>query len=522
MYISDKVMNKTAISTRCKQATVVDTMAKQSLPVKTKLHTTQSLPIMRKYWKLDLANEDSPNSLNKGLISCLKNVHSLPNPGKLDHDNSKANAAINESLSNHQAEYQIETFGNNRTPSPITPLMETDTQTELIETFANIDMHELPNKNSFNFSFSDLPVSKLSEKKSPVLISEHNTETLKEPFIISETETNMATAVKQNFSNESQSNFPLSDVQTVNADPKDVAESFEDESTDNQEPGTPSAVTQRCNLKRQMTVFCQKGSTDSSSVKTDASFDEKTSTCPSSSTTSGNLRVFKSIYVNFNPEEITDAKHTVRVVIPKAKIDKATQVNHNEITKETGWDLIEGVYLLLRKISVNIPRQIDASAPNVHESAVSSSNVSPEKVSISNTALQIPLSPRDDTDYPPKSRFPDNDRSDPINPASIGPLVRQNMENCGNVNAWFEKNRQLNFANRLSPVRQYTIETVDSGFDDNHAPSNFNRQGRFSLPNVLSGNCYIYKYIHIATFLTVNMFSDMNNTLHLSTFGCFQ
>lgn len=467
-------------------------MAEQSRPVKTKLHATQSLPIMRTYWKRDLTSEYSI----KGLINCLKNIDSIPYPDKLYHGNCEWNAAINESISNPQAEYQIETIGNNRTVSPVTPPIESNTQSEPIEAVVDLAKQELPNKNSFNFSFSDLPVSKLCQN-SPLSVSEHKLETLNETSIIPKIETNMTKPVNQAFSNEDRSKVQVSDIQAVITDPKQVVDSFEDESTYNPEPDTPSAVTQRWNLKRQMTVFCQKGSTDSSSVKTDHSIDEKISTCPSSSDTSGNFRVFKSIYVNLNPERKTDVENTVTVVIPKAKIDKTTQVNHNEIKKETGWDLIEGVYLLLRKISVKIPRQVDISAPNVSsdpESAVSNSNVSPEGVPLGNTCLHVPLSPRGDADYPPRSRSPDDDRREPINLVSMGLHVRQNMENIGNVNAWFERNRQLNVTNRLSTVRQYTIETVDSGFDDNHAPSNFNRQGRFSLPNLLSGNCFAHYF----------------------------
>jgi hypothetical protein len=437
MYISEKAVNQT--STSLDSEAFSEDFGDQALPGKIKLRASQSLPIMRKYWKRDLTSEDSI----KGLIKSLQKINSIKSFEGMDKD-----------------------FG------------EPKSLNEFLNTCQNVDCA--------------IPVPEDDKEANPVQQNEG------EPVgTISE----IAKPVKENDTRFSFGILDLNDYEKCAKLPGTLAgisAKKESNIAECQVPETPSGLSQRGSLTRQTTIFCQKSSADSSSVKTDHSSDDKKSSDlqSSSSNTSGQFRAFRSIYVHSDAENNTENKNEVTIVIPKAKIDKFTQVSHSEITKETGWDLLEGVYLLLRKISIKIPSESNVTSPanklvskpvegmdRIHPRV----NMTKDDTEPDCNRLQVPLSPRDDRDYPRRPYLSLNNKRVSSDLELHGQLEQLNNENFRNVNAWFERNNLLNSPNRLAPVRQYTMETVDSGFDDSQIPANFNRHGRFSLPNVLSG-----------------------------------
>ncbi|XP_045172625.2 uncharacterized protein LOC123534440 [Mercenaria mercenaria] len=442
MYISEKAVNQTSSSFDSEDMTY------PSIPVKTKLRATQSLPIMRKYWKRDLTSEDSI----KGLINSLQKINSIKSLPSLDsfHVDIDETRSVND-LQNSQT---LAPENDSKVKTPTSPKNRSKLHDSPIETVIELPDQEQQGDTLFSFEMSDLNAYK-KDRNSPALLAESN------------------------------------------------AEKTDDNVHENQVPDTPSGFSVRGNLTRQTTIFCQKSSVDSSSGKTDHSSDEKKSSVQSSSSKSSHFRAFRSIYIHSDRENNADGKNEVTIIIPKAKIDKCTQVSHVEITKETGWDLLEGVYLLLRKISIKIPSETDVARPAVSAVAnpveimqrlPSQEDIPTENISPYRNLLQVPLSPRDDRDYPRRPSSTGNNRRIPNIIELEGQFEQFNNESHRNVNAWFERNSLLNGPNRLAPVRQYTMETVDSGFDDSQSPASYNRQGRHSLPNVLSGNGHVRLY----------------------------
>lgn len=441
MYISEKAVHQTTVSSSGDSEAVAEESEDTSVRVKTKLRATQSLPVMRKYWKRDLTSEESV----KGLINTLNKMNSVKSLPSLDkeYDDISDTSNLDDFLTNCQIELKNDTSSGN---AQNTDKLQTGSQN-----IKNVPQDTM----CFSFGKLDLKVDK-SGRVVPI---------------------------------------SLSDIDL---------ESAEGKVTDNQVPHAPTAPSMRGNLTRQTTIFCQKSSVDSSSVKTDHSSDDKASTDQSSESKSNQFCSFRRLYINSDEENKAVAKNEITVIIPKAKIDKYTQVAQHDITRETGWDLIEGVYLLLRKISIKLPCQTD----NVRKISVPTSlslesnfvgtngKSSSENVLLDKNRLQVPHSPRDERDYPPRRPCTGTEKKADYDLPGHHLLLRD--ESHRNVNAWFERNSLLNSPNRLAPVRQYTIETVDSGFDDSLYWSNCNRQGRLSLPNVLSGKTtsiqFIYEY----------------------------
>ncbi|WAR03610.1 hypothetical protein MAR_010168, partial [Mya arenaria] len=233
-------------------------------------------------------------------------------------------------------------------------------------------------------------------------------------------------------------------------------------------PPTPSAILRAAGLTRQFLVT--KSSGESSSDKTD-SVEKRTISLDSGAS---DPTFFKANY-----------EHSPSVVIPKAKVDKMTQVSAAEITSATGWDMIEKVYILLQRLTfssntdIGRTKSLDDKVGSDNSSSKHKSirimNVSDvsENVRLENTTTAH-SSTRDERKGLQIASWHDS-------PGSLD-----------NVNAWFEKNRQLMHTLR-TPPRQATVETIDSGFDDNTAP--FSRRGRLSLPSLrtASGHTRLYR-----------------------------
>ena len=203
----------------------------------------------------------------------------------------------------------------------------------------------------------------------------------------------------------------------------------------------------------------------------------------------GSSNVFRSISIQRSPCKDTHYTSLVHIVIPKPKVDKSTQVSHTEITTETGWGVIEGLYLLMRRMSLKVP-----TLPGDIDDAKGIQSDSQRNLQIgtvSDNGRELPNAARDARDghgnavkgAPPGSLILPS-----LNVEAV--LQNDNTEarNRNNVDDWLERNQEImNIqANLLEPARQLTEETVDSGFDDN--PTNFNRSPRWSLPLIRQEN----------------------------------
>ena len=165
---------------------------------------------------------------------------------------------------------------------------------------------------------------------------------------------------------------------------------------------------------------------------------------------------------------------SLNLVAPKAKVDKTTQVSAQEITQATGWDLIERIYMALLNMKTEISKD---STPSESTNQFCNNDLPPRKPEdinelnkeIETGVVQI------NSDLKPT----DADLADGIERSPSRAIGSH-----GNVTAWFERNSRM-MQTLPAPVRQFTMETVDSGFDDN--PAHYNRPGRLSLPSLHPG-----------------------------------
>ena len=126
-------------------------------------------------------------------------------------------------------------------------------------------------------------------------------------------------------------------------------------------PPTHRDRLSRGTLTRQWKVCCQKSLQDvtdpdpmlesSSLSMSDENFKQR---CTEISTLPMKAP-FKSIFIQSSDDAGDKFTREVLIVVPKPKIDKQTQVCDSEITRETGWDFLQGFYLLLRRISIKLP-----------------------------------------------------------------------------------------------------------------------------------------------------------------------
>lgn len=250
---------------------------------------------------------------------------------------------------------------------------------------------------------------------------------------------------------------------------------------------------QRIGLTRQCPVF-SKASSDSVSDKTESN---------SESNRKNRNKGRKSEFKNIEPQgRDKDSKNNVSLIAPKATVDKSTQVSDKEIIQETNWDLFEGVYLLLRRISIKVPCSIPVGAEARHLS--NSSQTKDEATSRSRECTRSVGS---------EMKKPSGSASNSLSISAVN-IEQGKTDNCRNsdlladgsqrgsdhegVNAWLDRHDQLLRRQEAPLHRQVTRETEDSGFDDN--PANFSRHGRLSLPSVLTGMIFVV-YPHFELFL---------------------
>ena len=243
-------------------------------------------------------------------------------------------------------------------------------------------------------------------------------------------------------------------------------------------------------LKRQDPI---KNSSEESSQDSDKNTKAKTSELQDAKqrvntigTEEGN--VFRSLSIQRSPCKDTLYTSVVRIVIPKPKVDKSTQVTDVEITSETGWNIIEGMYMLLRRISIKVPNQ-ETGENSCNEKiehqqelkAVTQNTSSSKAVDIIVNSKDVSSNQKHGNESKKLSKFiVENDRLN----------NEANNRNMNHVDDWLERNQEImNKHVLLQPARQMTIETVDSGYDDN--PAHFNRNPRWSLPLIRSMNGHL-------------------------------
>ncbi|KAL4223275.1 hypothetical protein ACF0H5_016747 [Mactra antiquata] len=437
MYVCEKaVTNTPQNSTEVNEAANFDKCLSISPTEKTKLHSTQSLPIMRRYWTREV-NEDiaAPEMLNT-----IDNSELSPDTQSTLNDLSDQTYTNNgefemkeEEVENLPAECLQAIHEKQSVSSNLERESETDSNTRDIKSGENV------------FYFN------IATHSEVLLNSEH-------------------TAKKSGADgmDENGADFPCLNTSNSNA-------------------------TVRANLTRQTQIYCQKSSGDSASVKTDPSSasEDKDNASQSSSSKSGHYCAFKTIYINSNPREKNGTFNDVTIIIPRAKTDKSCQVSDDEIKRETGWDIVEKTYLLLRRISIKIPCYSSDVISGPPFSDNQTNRLSTDSIA-NEQLLQVPHIPVLNTDYPNRQKNV-NDVHE-INQNNRTSRATETHTNHKNVNAWFERNNILNRSNTFGQVRQYTIETVDSGFDDNQNSSHVNRHGRLSLPSLLSDNGHTRLY----------------------------
>ena len=202
--------------------------------------------------------------------------------------------------------------------------------------------------------------------------------------------------------------------------------------------------------------------------------------------------VFRSISIQRSPCKDTLYTSVVHILIPKPKVDKSTQVTHTEITAETGWNVMEGMYLLLRRLCIKVPtltEEVNAidGLQTIMQAGVQTH--APQEIR-NDTQRVMTAKPRADAD----NRSENETKGTKGPPVCIVDTNRRKKEsdnrNMHHVDDWLERNQEImNIQANLQPARQMTIETVDSGYDDN--PSNFNRNPRWSLPLIRQANGHL-------------------------------
>ena len=228
----------------------------------------------------------------------------------------------------------------------------------------------------------------------------------------------------------------------------------------------PFTLPRAAGLTRQCPV--QKNSNDSSSEKTDSG---SKLTASLDSATGENIS-FQSICKRQVNDDANGCDQG-SIVVPKAKVDKTTQVSASEITKETGWDLIEKIYVFLMNMDLRTVVSNKQASHQTHEfgNQQKCSTKSEHRNSLPNDA----------------NLFRSNTSQGIHHYIMSGPNLQdtryEGVENAA-VNAWFDRNEIM-----LRPSRQRlgTMETVDSGFDDHLAFHN--RHARLSLPTLKTGTC---------------------------------
>ena len=256
--------------------------------------------------------------------------------------------------------------------------------------------------------------------------------------------------------------------------------------------GIPKSPTREI-LKRQDPIRSKNSSDDSShdSDKTskDKAIEMGEVNVKTNELCDGEQNMFRSISIQRSPCADTLYTSAVHIVIPKPKVDKATQVTAVEITAETGWDILEGMYLLLRRISIKVPTSYE------HVNALEHTNTNPPSglKAVSQSITTVNTSDPKVTDQGIVCNKNLVEEKKAISNFVAETSRRSNDPNTRNMNHvddWLERNREMmNSQANLQPVRQMTIETVDSGFDDN--PANFNRTPRWSLPLIRSVNGHL-------------------------------
>ena len=243
-------------------------------------------------------------------------------------------------------------------------------------------------------------------------------------------------------------------------------------------------------LKRQDPI---KNSSEESSQDSDKNTKAKTSELQDAKqrvntigTEEGN--VFRSLSIQRSPCKDTLYTSVVRIVIPKPKVDKSTQVTDVEITSETGWNIIEGMYMLLRRISIKVPNQEtgenSCNEKREHQQElrdVTQNTSSSKAVDMIVNSRDASSNQKHGNESKKLTKFiVENDRLN----------NEANNRNMNHVDDWLERNQEImNKHVLLQPARQMTIETVDSGYDDN--PAHFNRNPRWSLPLIRSMNGHL-------------------------------
>lgn len=252
---------------------------------------------------------------------------------------------------------------------------------------------------------------------------------------------------------------------------------------DSKNQRSPNNSSQRFGLTRQISVSKPSDESD----KTDSNSDTGRK-----SKKGDNSSKFK----NIEPHDRFKNKDRVSLVAPTATVDKSTQVTDQEILAETEWDFLEGVYLLLRRISVKVPNHVDLDLQQTDcpttltgkikcfDVVVPQYSASVEREDVPNERAshlpgQLTSANRDSQNLEMKNNERHGDEGN-------GKMrKRDNRSDQTDVNAWLEKNGEFLGGPEVPVPRQATMETEDSGFDDN--PANFNRLGRFSLPAVWFG-----------------------------------
>ena len=243
--------------------------------------------------------------------------------------------------------------------------------------------------------------------------------------------------------------------------------------------GVQQVTAQRSGLTRQDSVFSKVSSVSTS---------DKTNSRSGSNrhrSKGGKSSGFRNIEI----QDIVKSNRTsISLVTPKATVDKATQAFDHEIMKETKWDLFEGVYLLLRKISIKVPQYTSETSISSTETRVQHYSAGSRQLTLScdqgtsvdKASTSVPVQCHVSTAVSqeikdqPKETEVDNNQA-------------ENRDEHETVNAWLLRHQQLLRRPEVALRRQVTRDTEDSGFDDN--PSNYNRHSaRLSLPTVCLGN----------------------------------
>ena len=428
--------------------------------------TTKSLPIMRKPHQRDQVDNCSINDL----LKCLK---------QLEHDTS---TSITDRNTHNDDTYSSKpTTINDKNPGYNDQAIW---QSLKLPTISGVPYQE---QNTFCGSINPDIASDKRNTKSPFDVTGEN---------FANVDKQVREDVLENLPQPSKESKDMENEKIVNTVKRDNMSSPSAKlEFQNHTPGF-SRTPPREPLKRQNPIQSKNSSQESSNEsdkKSRGSKDKNSESLDLKEGTSeliqGDNNVFRSISIQRSPCKDTLYTSLVHIVIPKPKVDKSTQVSHTEITTETGWNVMEGLYLLMRRMSIEVPTLPgeagdDIAVQSNNQGGIPAGVASDKGLEVSNAVRNA----REENDNMNNSAYSGN----MVLPSLHVEAVQQNdtleARNRNNVDDWLERNREImNIqANLLEPARQLTVETVDSGYDDN--PSNYNRSPRWSLPLIRQGN----------------------------------